>query len=217
VTRDDLVAYYRGRYIPNNIFFVVVGDVDAADVRKQLEEQYTAPARALPPEFIPAEPPQVGRRESHREFPTELTRLHLAWHVPDVTHLDVPALDVAAVALGGGRSSRLYQRLREDRGLVHSIDAWCWAPAERGLFGIDAMLDPDQRGEVERAVMEIIDEIREDGRERGGAGKGAENLAESPACAAHDDARQGQRSRGKLDPHSQPELLPRLPGGGTSV
>jgi zinc protease len=163
VTREDLVAYYRGRYVPNNVFFVVVGDVDAAEVRKQLEEQYTAPARALPPEFIPAEPPQVGRRESHREFPTELTRLHLAWHVPDVTHRDVPALDVAAVALGGGRSSRLYQRLREDRGLVHSIDAWCWAPAERGLFGIDAMLDPDQRGEVERAVMEIIDEIRIDG------------------------------------------------------
>jgi zinc protease len=160
VTRDDLVAYYRGRYVPNNIFFVIVGDVNADEVRKQLEEQFAASARAIPAEFVPAEPPQVGRRESHREFPTELTRLHLAWHVPDVTHPDVPALDVAAVALGGGRSSRLYQRLREDRGLVHSIDAWCWAPAESGLFGIDAMLDPEQRGEVERAAMEIIEEVR---------------------------------------------------------
>ncbi len=163
VTRDDLLAYYRSRYIPNNIFFVVVGDVNAEEVRRQLEEQYTAPARALPAEYVPAEPPQIGRRESHREFPTELTRLHLAWHVQDVSHPDVPALDVAAVALGGGRSSRLYQRLREDRGIVHSIDAWCWSPAESGLFGIDAMLDPDQRAEVERAAMEIIREIREEG------------------------------------------------------
>jgi zinc protease len=163
VTRDDLMAYYKGRYVPNNAFFVVVGAVNAMEIYTQLAAHFTAPQRALPEEFIPAEPSQIGRRESHREFPTELTRLHLAWHVPDVTHADVPALDVAAVALGGGRSSRLYQRLREERGLVHSIDAWCWSPAETGLFGIDAVLEPGQRDEVQREAMALLDEVRSGG------------------------------------------------------
>jgi zinc protease len=163
VTRDDLMSYYKGRYVPNNVFFVVVGAVTATEIYTQLAAHFTAPQRALPEEFVPAEPAQIGRRESHREFPTELTRLHLAWHVPDVTHSDVPALDVAAVALGGGRSSRLYQRLREERGLVHTIDAWCWSPAETGLFGIDAVLEPGHRDDVQRAAIELLEEVRDQG------------------------------------------------------
>lgn len=164
LTREDLSAYYRARYAPNNTVFVVVGAVSAAEVRERLAGHYAGCARrALSPVFIPTEPPQLGRRESHREFATELTRLHLAWHVPPVTHPDVPALDVAAVILGGGRSSRLYQRLREERGLVHHIDAWCWAPAENGLFGIDAILDPAQREEVCREALLALEEVRATG------------------------------------------------------
>lgn len=163
ITREDLMSYYKTRYVPNNVFFVVVGAVSAAEIYAQLGAHFTAPQRALPQEFIPSEPAQIGRRESHREFSTELTRLHLAWHVPDVAHPDVPALDVAAVALGGGRSSRLYQRLREERALVHSIDAWCWSPAETGLFGIDAVLEPGHRDDVHREAMALLDEVREQG------------------------------------------------------
>jgi zinc protease len=163
LTRDELISYYKGRYVPNNVFFVVVGAVNATEIYTHLAAHFTAPQHALPLEYVPAEPVQIGRRESHREFPTELTRLHLAWHVPDVTHADVPALDAAAVALGGGRSSRLYRRLREERGLVHSIDAWCWSPAETGLFGIDAILEPGHRDEVRRAALELLEEVRNDG------------------------------------------------------
>ncbi|MEQ1858986.1 MAG: pitrilysin family protein [Chthoniobacteraceae bacterium] len=163
LTHDDLARYYRERYAPNNVFFVVVGDVKAVEIEALLAATFSTPRRALPDVFIPAEPSQLGRRDMHREFPTELTRLHLAWHVPDITHPDVPSLDVAAVALGGGRSSRLYQRLREVRGIVHSIDTWCWSPTETGLFGIDAILEPAHRAEVERECLGLIDQVRTNG------------------------------------------------------
>lgn len=159
ITRDELLAYYRTRYVPNNIFFVVVGDVKASEVEAQLAAHFTAPRRALPDVYVPTEPVQLGRREMHKEFPTELTRLHLSWHVPDLTHPDVPALDVAAVALGHGRSARLYQRMREELGLVHSIDAWCWSPSDTGLFGMDALLEPQHRAEVERECLAQIEEV----------------------------------------------------------
>ena len=106
---------------------------------------------------------QLGRRESHTEFPTELTRLHIAWHVPDAAHPDIPALDVLAVVLGGGRSSRLYRRLRDELALVHSIDAWCYAPGQAGLWGIDAMLDPEKRLLLEGELHGILQEVREKG------------------------------------------------------
>ena len=164
VTRDEVMAYYRARYVPNNIFFVVTGDVDAEQVRAQLAELFAPhPRVSLPPVFIPAEPQQLGRRQAHTEFVTELTRLHLVWHIPAITHPDVPALDVLAMVLGAGRSSRLYRRLREDLALVHSIDAWCYAPGQPGLFGVDAVLDPEKRAAVEAEVARLLAELHDSG------------------------------------------------------
>ncbi len=160
LTRDDVMAYYKARYVPNNTFFVIVGDVNADEVRAQLAAHFEkSPRKSLPPLFIPPEPPQLGRREHHAEFATELTRLHLAWHIPALTHPDVPALDLLAVVLGSGRSSRLYRQLRE-LGVVHSADAWCYASSQPGIFGVDAVLDPEKRAQVEAEVLRMIGEFR---------------------------------------------------------
>ncbi len=164
LTRDEVMAYYKTRYVPNNMFIIVAGDIDAAQVRAQIEEIFNAAPRvALPPVFIPQEPPQLGRRESHREFATELARLHLAWHVPDAAHPDIPVLDLLSTVLGSGRSARMYRRLREESGLVHSVDAWCYAPGQAGLWGVDAVLDPEKREETEREILRLIEELRTDG------------------------------------------------------
>ena len=65
--------------------------------------------------------------------------------------------------LGSGRSSHLYKVLREDLALVHSVDAWCYAPGQAGLFGVDAVLDPDKRIEVEAGILRLIERLREKG------------------------------------------------------
>lgn len=164
LTREDVLAYYRARYVPNNTTVVIVGDVDAAAVRAQLETLFAdQPRRPLPPVLIAPEPPQLGRREAHREFPTELSRLVCAWHIPPVTHPDVPALDVLATALGDGRSSRLYRTVRERLGLAHSISAWSYVPAQPGLFGLDLMADPDKLEAAQAAAFGIVEEIRQQG------------------------------------------------------
>lgn len=164
LTRDDVCRYYRARYVPNNVFFVVVGDVDAAAVAKRLGE-LTGGWRMgpLPVAARPVEPPQFGRRERVREFATELTRLDLAWHVPAVTDPDVPALDLLAIILGGGRSSRLYKKIREELGLAHAVSAFCYTPDDPGLFGIEATLDPGRRAAVEREALALVAAIKSGG------------------------------------------------------
>ena len=164
LTRDDVMAYYKARYVPNNIVFVVVGDVEAEVVRTQLETYFAAyPRQSLPPLYLPAEPSQIGQRTAHREFPTELARTVLSWHIPCITHPDVPALDVLATALGDGRSSRLYRVVREERQLAHFISAFSYVPAQPGLFGIEATTDPDKRAATAQAAQELVAQIGRDG------------------------------------------------------
>lgn len=164
LTRDDLVRYYKSRYVPNNITFVVVGDVQAEEVLAQLDVFFAGyPRQALPPIYLPAELPQLGRRETHTGFPTELSRFVAAWHIPAITHPDVPALDVLATLLGEGRSSRLYRQIREEKKLAHGVSAFSYVPAEPGLFGIEATTDPDKRAATEAAALEIIADIQQNG------------------------------------------------------
>ncbi|MEI7959198.1 MAG: pitrilysin family protein [Verrucomicrobiota bacterium] len=164
LTRDDVMAYYKARYVPNNMFFVVSGDVDAQAVHDQLAAAFEKfPRQPLSPVYIPQEPPQLGRRESHIDFPTELTRVEIAWHIPELTHPDVPALDLLALILGDGRSSRLYRRVREELALVHGIHAWCYTPGQPGLFGVEALLDPEKRDATFKEIFAILDEIKTNG------------------------------------------------------
>ena len=134
LTRDQVMDYYQARYVPNNLTFIVVGDVDAEAVYRQLGDFFKDyPAKSLQPVFIPSEPPQLGRREVHQDFVTELTRLSLAWHIPEITHPDVPALDLLSTILGDGRSSRLYRRVREEAGLAYGVSAFSYTPGDPGI------------------------------------------------------------------------------------
>ncbi|MFZ4483394.1 MAG: M16 family metallopeptidase [Chthoniobacterales bacterium] len=162
LTRDDLVAYYRGRYLPDNMFLVIVGDVDPERIFALAEESFgRAARRAMPPLFIPREPAQLGRREAHEEFETELSRCSLVWHIPPLTHPDTAALDVLATVLGAGRSTPLHLELRERQNLVHHISAYSYMAGEMGLFGIDFLCEPDKRPEAEHATMDIVTRYRE--------------------------------------------------------
>ena len=165
LTRDEVMAYYKARYAPNNIFFVVAGDVRPDAVLAKLGEMF-APheARPLPPVLVPEEPPQTGRREASLEFATELSRTVAAWHVPAVTHPDVPALEVLATALGDGRSARLYRRVRET-GLAHGASAWSYVPGHPGLFGLDLTTDPDQREKAMQASFAVFADVLNGGLE----------------------------------------------------
>src|SRR6059058_2542090 len=164
LTQEQVMQYYKTRYVPNNLTFVVVGDVDAEKVRQQLAELFKPyPEKSLKPLFIPAEPPQLGRREVNQEFATELTHLSMAWHIPELTNPDVPALDLLSTILGDGRSSRLYRRVREEAGLAFSISAFSYTPGDPGLFGIDATLDPKKREAAEQLALQILDEVKQNG------------------------------------------------------
>jgi zinc protease len=163
VGRDDILGYYAGKYVPNNIFFVIVGDIEADAVERQIREAFAgAPMKPLPPVVLPEEPKQAGQREIIEEAPIELGHIHIAWHIPDVRHPDIPALDVLATLLGNGRSARLYQEVREKLGVAHSVDAWTYNPGNPGLLGMSAVVDADKFAAARAAMLAQIERMKEE-------------------------------------------------------
>src|SRR5579862_131917 len=161
VKQTDILEYYREKYSPNNVFLVIAGDVKTDDVLAQVRDAYSkSKAKALPPIVLPEEPAQVAPREIVEEAPIEIAHFHMAWHIPELRHPDVPVLDILAAILGHGRSSRLYQQVREARGLVHSVDAWTYSPGASGLFGMSATADADKFPAARDAMLDEIERIK---------------------------------------------------------
>ncbi len=158
---DDIHGYYREKYAPNNVFYVVAGDVKNEDVIAQIRESYAkTKSRATPPMVLPSEPKQTAPREIVEEAPIELGHLHFAWHIPELRHPDVPILGVLAVLLGGGRSSRLFQQVREKQGVVHHVDAWTYNPGNSGLFGMSAIADADKFPAARDAMLVEVEKMK---------------------------------------------------------
>ena len=158
---DDILAYYRERYAPNNVFFVVAGDVKKDEVIAQIREAYAkCKSKPLPGLVLPEEPQQTALREVIEEAPIELGHFHFSWHIPELRHADVPVLDVLAVLLGNGRSSRLYQEVREKQGVVNHADAWTYNPGGTGLLGMSAVVDPDKFEKARDAMLAEVEKLK---------------------------------------------------------
>jgi zinc protease len=153
VTYDDLVAYYKARYVPENLTVVIVGDIDLPAARAVVEKHFGAARRTgVAPVLVPGEPLQLAPREDRRREDVELTRGVLSWPIPGLTHADAPVLDLLSLVLGQGDSSILWQAVREKARLVHTIDSSSWNPGSTGLFCITFTCEPADRVAAEAAI-----------------------------------------------------------------
>lgn len=156
-SREELLDYYRARYVPNNTVVTIVGDVGTDHARSLIEKHFgVLPRQKLAPVLVPMEEPPLAPRSCHLFEDVEVTRAGLGWQIPGITHPDTPFLDLLAMVLGNGDSAVLWQEVREKARLVHSIDANSWNPGSVGLFYISFLCDPDKREAATRAIMDSI-------------------------------------------------------------
>lgn len=153
MTRDDLVASFRRRYIPDNMAAVIVGDVPASEVQAAMKQVF-APflRRPSPAVVLPVEPPQQFPRTARETGAYTLTRLTLAFHTVTLADHDAPALDLLASVAGNGQSSRLVETIKESKKLVYGIGAWSFTPLYPGLFAVNASCDPAKEADAVAAI-----------------------------------------------------------------
>ncbi len=160
VTRDDLLAYYRARYVPNNVVVVIVGNFDVAKVREAVAGSFgAAPRGRLAPVSFQTESVPLATREAVLFEDVQLTRAGLGWQIPGLADRDTPALDLLASVMGHGASSILWQSLREKRRLVHSIDAHAWNPGTVGLFFVSFHCEPSKLGAAREAATSELKRV----------------------------------------------------------
>lgn len=160
ITREDVADFVQRHYVPNNAFIVITGDVDTQVMKDSVTRLFGEwKRRAFDPVLLPDEPRQQGTRFAAKNFATDLTRIAFGWQIPGEGHPDKPAIDVLAFLLGAGRSSRLYQELREKKALAHWVWAGAWCAAECGVFGVEAECNPADAAKLRAGMHEVLDQM----------------------------------------------------------
>lgn len=164
VTRDRVAEYWRRRYTPGRIFWVVVGNADPGRVCDAIGERLEDWQDLFPGEpALPVEPEQCIERHTEFCFSDPLARLAAGIRTPAITHRAIPALDVLAGILGMGESSRLVRLLEREKQLAVDLRTFCYAQPFGGILGITAAASPGKLGRLESALRRELEAIRAGG------------------------------------------------------
>lgn len=164
VTRDDLYEYFKSIYIPNNIVFVVSGNIRTNDAFEKIQTVFKdfAPEPYLA-RTLPSEPKQLLAREHIEEYPTKLARMSLNYQGISIAHSDMFAMDLLAMMLGQGESSRLYANIFKKKNLVYAISAENFTPMDQGVFEISCHFDAPKKDAILKAIKEEITAVKTKG------------------------------------------------------
>ena len=119
ITQDEIAAFYKTYYAPNNALLVAAGDFKAESVLAKIKAVFgPIPRGSEPPKVLAIEPEQNSERRLLVQRPAELPIVYLGYPVPNHESADAGPLEVLSVVLSGGRSSRLYRHLVYERQLA---------------------------------------------------------------------------------------------------
>jgi predicted Zn-dependent peptidase len=166
MTRERLRGFWRQHYTPDQIVVAAAGNISHEHVVKLVGaafgEEATTPAEGgTPPPRRPVGP-SAGGVALHSED-TEQAHLMLGLRGMDRHDPRRPTLEVLNTVLGGGMSSRLFQQVRERRGLAYSVYSSTTSYHDSGELSIYAGCQPERLGEVAAVTRQVLAELAEDG------------------------------------------------------
>lgn len=162
LTRDDVVKYYQRMYVPANMHVVAVGDFEASEVMTKIETAFSKyPYKSPYSVYLPVDAKQMGMRFVEDEMDIAQTYMIMGFRTVTLSHEDTYPLHVLARILGGGRSSRLYRRVKDEMGLVHSIDAYSFNPQyDAPDFTVHVTCDYEKAAQAREAILDVVYDLR---------------------------------------------------------
>ena len=161
-SHEDVVAFFKKYYAPNNASLSIAGDIDFDRVRALVEKWFGEIPRGDAVE--PVAPPPAYLTGVKRKTLTDrvrLPRLYLGWLTPRTYAPGDAALDVAASVLAGGKTSRLYKRLVYDMQMAQDVSAYQQSGALGSSYLIVATARPGKSiADIQKAIDEELDRLR---------------------------------------------------------
>jgi len=162
VTHQDVLDYHKRTYIPQNMVFCVVGDVDADAALKQICKAFAGFNRGRQPRVIlPDVPVPSGVKRSvqvHKALKD--TMQEMSFQTIPLVHKDLYSLDVLSFILSAGKAGRLVRSVERDKQLVTSISSRSWTPPwGKGYFGISFRAEGDKADAAEKAIIAELKKV----------------------------------------------------------
>ena len=159
IAADDIRAFHDRWYRRSNLVIAVVGDVDHEEICTRVDERLAALAAGEPPQRIAPTQPVIPETVVRRDI--EQSHVTFGWRAVDQFDDDRFALAVANQMIGGGWSSRLFQEVRETRGMSYSVFSSMGSYVDSGTFSIYAGTHPERVPElvdvVEAQLADLVD------------------------------------------------------------
>ena len=161
-THDDVVAFFKTYYVPNNASLVIAGDIDLDRTQALVEKWFGEIPRGAPiPQVVPPPARLTGVTRNRITDRVRLPRLYLAWLTPPAHAPGDAALDLVSSVLSDGKNSRLYKRLVYDTQMAQSVSASQREGALGSSFLIVATARPGRTiDEIRRAIDEELERLR---------------------------------------------------------
>ncbi|WP_026962056.1 M16 family metallopeptidase [Alicyclobacillus herbarius] len=178
-TRDDLLQYMAHHYRPEQVVVAIAGNIGQDEAVQAAQALFGRAFAVDPPRALPAGAPGFDRRIMTRTKDIEQVHLCLASAGLSAGDPRLYPLILLNNALGSAPSSRLFQEIREERGLAYSVFSFHSAYQDCGMFGIYTGTSPEHLDTVLERIYAICEEVAEKGLTDGELQKGKEQVKSS--------------------------------------
>ena len=162
ITREEILDFYNNWYNPSNMITVIVGDVNTQDALSAVKQNFNKKANGKTAKPVYKNDKNIDRQlqvEACDKVQTGYMMIGFRG-VPQEKRSDGYALDVLATILGDGRSSKLYQAVKEQKQLAYSISAGHASMKEDSIVFISANFIPENKDKVKKAIFDEINRVR---------------------------------------------------------
>jgi zinc protease len=161
ITREDLVAFHRAWFVPNNALLAIVGDLTADEAFAAAERAFGAWTRRETPAVNVTPPPPPARRVVVIDRPgSAQTEIRVGQVAVPRTHPEYLSLDLAIRILGGEGANRLFGVLRSERGLTYGAGADLHTFKASGAIVAETDTRPETTGESLRLMVEEFERLQ---------------------------------------------------------
>ncbi|NQW20465.1 MAG: insulinase family protein [Chloroflexi bacterium] len=161
ISRAQMLKYLETQYVASNTVIAVAGNIEHTDVVDQISGLLGGlhDGKILP--MFPYEPKPVVKRVSLEHRPTE--QAHIAFGIAGLANNDPDrhALSIMSVILGETMSSRLFEEVREQRGLAYDIHSGAHFYSDCGAFIVESGIDPARVDEAIPVILNELSKIRD--------------------------------------------------------
>jgi len=163
ISREDILAYYNTHYGPQNMVTIIIGDVDPQHALAKVKEDFKTEPRKIIKNINKPEKQLTAKKMKVDYQPVQSGYLIIGYRGARVSNNDTYALDVLATILGDGRTSILYQTIKEQKQLAFSISANNSTFREDGIFSVEANYTPENANKLQKAIFEEIAKVKKQG------------------------------------------------------